>query len=134
MTTDSARHAPTGPAGVVSGVWDGMAMLAIKIQTERGESYERPALGMLSELVERIGAEGDHFLVVERIVEDPDVYIQVWRDAGADYQVEHRDGSAERHFQAHLPTAAEVVEVMARWARQEKGWDVGPGWQPLHLG
>ncbi|MER7826040.1 hypothetical protein ABTX85_26160 [Streptomyces sp. NPDC096097] len=108
-------------------------MLAIKFQTERGESYERPTLTVLSEVVERIGADGDHFVVVERIVEDPDVYIQVWHDAGADYQLEHRDGSAERHFQAYLPTAAEVVEVMARWARQEKGWDVGPEWQPLRL-
>ncbi|MFI8339946.1 hypothetical protein ACIF8W_07670 [Streptomyces sp. NPDC085639] len=108
-------------------------MLAIKIETERGDSYERPALGVLSELVGRIGAVGDRFVIVERLTEEPDIYIQVWHDEGDGYQLEHRDGSAERHFQAYLPTAAEVVEVMARWARQEKGWDAGPGWQRLHL-
>ncbi|MFF8269299.1 hypothetical protein ACF059_18180 [Streptomyces sp. NPDC016562] len=108
-------------------------MLAIRIQTERGESYERPALGTLTELVERIGADRDHFLIVERFVVDPDVYIQVWRDEGEDYQLEHRAGAADRHFQAYLPTAAEVVEVMARWARQEKDWDAGPAWERLHL-
>ncbi|MFB6619979.1 hypothetical protein ACIGFK_33310 [Streptomyces sp. NPDC085524] len=109
-------------------------MLAIRIQTERGESYERPALALLSALVERLGADGDHFVIVERIVEDPDRYIQVWHDEGGEYQLEHRDGSADRHFQVHLPTSAEVVEVMARWARQEKGWDAGPTWVRLELG
>ncbi|WP_404960455.1 hypothetical protein [Streptomyces sp. 147326] len=108
-------------------------MMAIRIETERGESYERPALGMLSQLVERIGADGDHFVIVERLTADPDVYIQVWHDEGDDYQLEHRDGSADRHFQAYLPAAADVVEVMARWARQEKAWDLGPAWQRLDL-
>ncbi|MEU6313941.1 hypothetical protein [Streptomyces sp. NPDC047014] len=108
-------------------------MLAIRIETERGESYERPALGTLSALVERIGADGDRFVIVERVTEDPEVYIQVWHDAGDTYQLEHRDGSAERHFQAYLPTAAEVVAVMAGWARQEKGWDAGPAWERLDL-
>ncbi|MFJ6753831.1 MULTISPECIES: hypothetical protein [unclassified Streptomyces] len=108
-------------------------MTAIRIHTERGESYERPALGTLSQLVERIGADGDRFVIVERLAEDPDVYIQVWHDEGDDYQLEHRDGSADRHFQAYLSTAAEVVEVMARWARQEKAWDLGPAWQRLEL-
>ncbi|MEV7520762.1 hypothetical protein [Streptomyces sp. NPDC091371] len=108
-------------------------MLAIRIQTERGESYERPALGTLSELVGRIGADGDRFVIVERILEEPDRYIQVWHDEGEEYQLEHRDGSADRHFQAYLPTAAEVVDVMAGWARQEKGWDAGPAWRRLNL-
>lgn len=121
-------------------------MLAIRIETERGESYERPALSTLAGLVERIGADGDHFVIVERIVEDPDLYIQVWRDTeadgdgagdgggdGSEYQLEHRDGSAERHFQAYVPTAAEVVEVMVRWARQDKDWDAGPAWERLRL-
>ncbi|MGR4879349.1 hypothetical protein ACIPUC_07950 [Streptomyces sp. LARHCF249] len=108
-------------------------MLAIRIQTERGESYERPALAVLSELVERIGADGDRFVIVERVIDEPDLYIQVWHDEGEDYELEHRDGSAERHFQAYVPTAAGVVEVMARWARQEKGWDLGPDWARLHL-
>ncbi|WP_052757626.1 hypothetical protein [Streptomyces yangpuensis] len=106
-------------------------MLAIRIHTERGESYARPALGMLSDLVARIGADGDHFVIVERLTADPDEYIQVWHDEGDDYQLEHRDGSADRHFQAYLPTAAEVVAVMARWARREKDWDTGPAWERL---
>ncbi|MFJ7774453.1 DUF6891 domain-containing protein [Streptomyces yangpuensis] len=108
-------------------------MLAIRIHTDRGESYDRPALGTLSDLVARIGADGDGFVVVERIVAEPEIYIQVLRDGGGDYQLEYRDGSADRHFQAYLPTAAEVVAVMARWARREKDWDAGPAWERLDL-
>ncbi|MCJ1677668.1 hypothetical protein MTF65_10020 [Streptomyces sp. APSN-46.1] len=106
-------------------------MMAIRIQTERGESYERPALGMLSQLAGRIGGDEDRFLVVERIPSDPDVYIQVWHAEGGDYQLEHRAGAPERHFRTDLATSAEVVEVMARWVRQEKGWDFGPAWERL---
>ncbi|MFE5490881.1 hypothetical protein ACFQ7Z_13140 [Streptomyces virginiae] len=106
-------------------------MLAIRIHTERGESFERPALGFLSELVARIGADGDHFVVVERLTADPDEYIQAWHDEGDDYQLEHRAGSADRHFRTCLPTAAEVAAFMARWARGEKDWDSGPHWERL---
>ncbi|APU40014.1 DUF6891 domain-containing protein [Streptomyces sp. TN58] len=106
-------------------------MSEIRIHTERGESHDRPALGTLSELVGRIGADGDHFVIAERLTDPDAYYIQVWHDAGDDYQLEYRDGSAERHFQAFLPTAAEVVAVMERWARQEKGWDAGPAWERL---
>ncbi|MDH6543338.1 hypothetical protein [Streptomyces sp. SPB4] len=106
-------------------------MLAIRVQTEPGPSYERPALRFLSELVGRIGAPGDRFLVLERIPSDPDVYFQVWYDGGGDYQVEHRSGSSELHFQAYVASADEVVELMARWARREDGWDLGPAWERL---
>lgn len=106
-------------------------MLAIRIHTERGESYDRPALGLLSELVARIGADGDRFVIVERLTADPDEYIQVWHDQGDDYQLEHRAGSADRHFRTHLPTPAEVAAVMTRWARDEKDWSAGPTWERL---
>ncbi|WP_030765590.1 DUF6891 domain-containing protein [Streptomyces sp. NRRL F-2664] len=107
-------------------------MPAIRIHTERGEAYDRPALATLSELVGRIGADGDHFVIAEPLTADPDGhFMQVWHDRGADYQVEYRDGSPDRHFQVFLSSAAEVVAVMVRWARREEGWDAGPAWERL---
>ncbi|MGW0394979.1 hypothetical protein ACWDYJ_29715 [Streptomyces sp. NPDC003042] len=108
-------------------------MLAITLDTERAESYDRPAPPLLSGLVERIGADGDRFVVVNRHPDDPDVFLQVWHESGGDYQLEHRAGAPDRHFQAFVPTATEVVEVMLRWARQEKGWDLGPAWERLEF-
>ncbi|MER5728643.1 hypothetical protein ABT084_09920 [Streptomyces sp. NPDC002138] len=107
--------------------------MAIRIETERGEAYVRPVPGELARLAERIGAEGDHFLIVERIPSDPDVYIQVWHegeDGGPEaYQLEYRDGSADRHFRAHPRTAAEVAAVMTGWAREDEGWELGARWE-----
>ncbi|MCX4777940.1 DUF6891 domain-containing protein [Streptomyces sp. NBC_01264] len=108
-------------------------MLPVTLRTEPAETYRRPALPWLSELVGRIGADGDHFLVVERLPDEPDVFVQVWHETGGDYQLEFRDGAADRHFQAFVPTAAEVVDVMTRWARREKGWDLGPAWERLEF-
>ncbi|MER5486805.1 hypothetical protein ABT024_26860 [Streptomyces sp. NPDC002812] len=42
-------------------------MLPVTLRTEPAETYRRPALSFLSELVGRIGADGDHFLIVERL-------------------------------------------------------------------
>lgn len=108
-------------------------MQTIRIKTEPGASHDGPGLSTLSELVERIGAEGDRFLVVTRIPDEPDVYVQVWHKTDGDYQLEHRAGAPDRHFQAFVATAAEVVEVMARWVRQEAGWDRGPVWERLEF-
>ncbi|MFF3016482.1 DUF6891 domain-containing protein [Streptomyces sp. NPDC057939] len=106
-------------------------MLPVKIHTERAESYERPAAPLLSELVERIGADGDRFLVVNRIPDEPDGFVQVWHEAGGDYRLEHRAGSPDLHFTASVRTTAEVARVMLGWARQESGWDLGPAWERL---
>ncbi|MGW6708862.1 hypothetical protein ACWGDE_28785 [Streptomyces sp. NPDC054956] len=108
-------------------------MLAIRVETDHGPSYERPALSLLSDLVGRLGTTGGQFLILERIPNEPDVYLQVWYDGDDDYQLEHRAGSHERHFQAFIPTAAEVVHLMTLWARQEKAWDLGPAWERLDL-
>ncbi|MEU8776164.1 hypothetical protein [Streptomyces sp. NPDC048606] len=105
--------------------------ISIRIDTERGERHDRPVLATLTGLVERIGGDGDHFVIVSRLPDDPDVYVQVWHESGGDYQLEHRAGAPDRHFQAFVPSAAEVVEVMRRWAAREKGWDVGPDWKRL---
>ncbi|WP_392891940.1 DUF6891 domain-containing protein [Streptomyces sp. LN699] len=112
-------------------------MLPIRIRTERGDTHDRPSTRTLTELLERIGAPGDRFLIVERHTADPEVFIQVWHEAddtGArSYQLEYREGCADRHFQAYLSTPEEVGRVMAGWARQEKGWELGPAWARLDL-
>ncbi|MEV0095327.1 hypothetical protein [Streptomyces sp. NPDC050738] len=108
-------------------------MLAISVTTEPGETYERISAPRLSELVGRIGPEGDQFLVVERIPQAPDVFVQVWHETGGDYQLEHRSGGPDAHFQSMVATADLVAEVMASWARDVEGWDAGVVWKRLDL-
>ncbi|WP_336318317.1 DUF6891 domain-containing protein [Streptomyces lavendofoliae] len=109
-------------------------MLAIRVETEKhGEECARVPAERLEDLVRRIGADGDRFVVVQRIPDVPDVFIQVWHEDGAGYQLEHRDGSPERHFMAEPADAGRVARCMVRWARQEAGWDAGLAWRSVDL-
>ncbi|QGV80970.1 DUF6891 domain-containing protein [Streptomyces ficellus] len=109
-------------------------MLAIRVKTEKyGDECARVTAERLGELVRRIGTDGDRFLVVERIPDVPDVFVQVWHEDGGGYQLEHRDGAPERHFTVECADAGRVAEVMVRWARQESGWDTGLAWRALEL-
>lgn len=109
-------------------------MLEIKVKTEDGRHRLRPSDRELAELVRRIGGEGDHFLVVQRIPDLPDDYIQVWHDGGEDYTVQYRDGRPDQHYQAVLDGPEPVVAVMTAWARREPGWNAGSDWSPVDLG
>ncbi|MGV9994716.1 DUF6891 domain-containing protein [Streptomyces sp. NPDC003374] len=109
-------------------------MLEIVVTTENGERHVRVSAGELAGLVRRIGRDGDRFLVVQRIPDLPDVFAQVWHEAGGDYTLEYRDGAADRHFQAMVDGPEAVVAALTGWARQEAGWDDGPAWSLLDMG
>ncbi|MFF0408871.1 DUF6891 domain-containing protein [Kitasatospora sp. NPDC004745] len=109
-------------------------MLAIGVQENDGTRHRRVGAEVLARLVRRIGADGDRFLVVQRIPDLPDVYIQVWHAEGGDYELEHRDGSAERHFGVRLDEPEAVVAAMTGWSRGEPGWGAGLDWRPLATG
>ncbi|MFH7598138.1 hypothetical protein WDV06_24010 [Streptomyces racemochromogenes] len=108
----------------------------VRVRTEPGGSHDLhgpEAHGPLSALVARLGEPGGRFLVVDRIPDEPDVYVQVWHESGGDYELEHRAGAPDRHFHTRLATAAEVAEVMFRWAAREEGWDRGPVWERMEF-
>ncbi|MFJ4415061.1 DUF6891 domain-containing protein [Streptomyces sp. NPDC088925] len=109
-------------------------MLAIVIRTEPGESYERVSAEGLAGLVRRVGGRKDRFLVLERLPDEPDFYAQVWHEDEGSYQVEYRDGSARRHFQAHTDDADAVAAALTGWARRTPGWDAALTWSLLDLG
>ncbi|WP_405828500.1 DUF6891 domain-containing protein [Streptomyces sp. NBC_01176] len=73
-------------------------------------------------------------LVVQRVPDLPDVFAQVWHEAGGDYTLEHRDGAADRHFQATVGASEAVTAAITGWARQEAGWDGGLAWSLPDMG
>ncbi|NEA66009.1 hypothetical protein [Streptomyces sp. SID12488] len=109
-------------------------MLEIVVKTENGERHVRVSAEELAGLVRRIGGAGDRFLVVQRIPDLPDVFAQVWHEAGGDYTLEHRDGTADRHFQVLVDGPEGVIGAMTGWARQESGWRNDPAWSPVDMG
>jgi hypothetical protein len=108
--------------------------LAIKVRTESGQTYARVSARRLRELVERIGGDDDHFLVVQRIPDRPRVFIQVARDGGGAYDFQHRTGSVPYMWATEVSDPGLVAEVMTRWARQEDGWDAKVTWEREEFG
>ncbi|MFG2333699.1 DUF6891 domain-containing protein [Streptomyces sp. NPDC048604] len=108
-------------------------MLDIAVRTENWQKHVRVSEDTLRDLALRIGGDGDRFLVVQRIPDIPDEFIQVWHEDGGGYQLEHRAGGPERHFVTEGGDAQKVAAVMTRWARRETAWDRGLGWKPADL-
>ncbi|WP_406097625.1 DUF6891 domain-containing protein [Streptomyces sp. NBC_01013] len=108
-------------------------MLDIKIVTENQQTHTRPQDQEFGDLVHRIGMAGDRFLVVQRIPDIPGTFIQVWHEVDGAYDVEHRTGGAATHVRTLVETPEQVAALMARWARQEPGWDAGIVWESLGL-
>jgi hypothetical protein len=108
--------------------------LAVTVLTESGQTYARVCARELRELVERIGGADDRFLVVQRIPDRPGVFIQTARDEDGSYGLEHRTGSVPHLWVTRVTDPALVAGVMARWARQEDGWDAGVTWEREEFG
>ncbi|MGW5422926.1 DUF6891 domain-containing protein [Streptomyces sp. NPDC003943] len=106
-------------------------MLDITVQTENWEKHVRPSEEDLAGLVRRIGAEGDRFVIAQRIPDLPAVFAQVWHADDGDYQLEHRAGAPELHFGTRVDTPERVAGVLTAWARGDDDWDAGLVWQNL---
>ncbi|MCL8010409.1 hypothetical protein [Streptomyces sp. AS02] len=107
-------------------------VLAVKVETENGETHTWPSVDRLRELVNRIGDRGDQFLVVQRIPDIPDVFAQVWHGGGRDYRFEHRE-SRDRFFGTTLTAPHLAADAMVGWARQADGWDAAIAWAPVDV-
>ncbi|MFB9628791.1 DUF6891 domain-containing protein [Nonomuraea helvata] len=108
-------------------------MLAITMVTEDGRRFVRAGEEDIAGLVGGLGPRNYRFLILQRIPDLPDVFMQVWHDGG-DYTLEHREGGADRHFQLILDRPEPVIAAMTAWARQEDSWRSVLAWTPLDLG
>lgn len=115
-------------------VCQSLRMLEIVVKTENWERHVRVSAEALAGLVRRIGRDGDRFLVIQRIPDLPDVFAQVWHEAGGGYTLEFREGAADRHYQTMVAGPEAVVAALVGWARQEAGWDGGLAWSLLDMG
>ncbi|MEU3848147.1 hypothetical protein [Streptomyces sp. NPDC029554] len=103
--------------------------LPITVRTESGRTDARVPERELRERVERIGGDGDRFLVVQRIPDRPRVFVQTAREQDGTYDLQHRTGSVSPMWVTRVSDPELVAEVMVRWARQEDGWDTGIAWE-----
>lgn len=80
----------------------------------------------------------NRFVILERLDLEPvdQHYMQAYLNDDLSYQVEYREGSAERHYQVHVPRPPEVIgpesiaKVMTDWGRDRQGWREAMPWGP----
>ncbi|MET8980380.1 hypothetical protein ABZX85_32720 [Streptomyces sp. NPDC004539] len=105
----------------------GAGGLSVKVESEAGETVLWPSPERLRELVGRIGAEGDRWLVVQRVPDLPDVFAQVWHRTGEEYRFEHRASRAE-FFGTEAWEPEAVADALVGWAAGAAGWESGFDW------
>jgi hypothetical protein len=106
----------------------------LRAELESGAITDDPSEGVLLELLSGIERGDEAFLVLERLSDaSGQTYMQVRRLKGGSYRVEHREGSADRHFQATAASMREARAVLADWAREAPGWRQALGWEKMEL-
>ena len=103
----------------------------IRVSTERDEDRANLAEADLRALIARIGADGDHFVVVARVPDEPDHYIQTWHETGEGYDVEYRDGGQDRHYATELTDPAEVADLLVAWINRAENWQGAYEWRRM---
>ena len=85
---------------------------------------------LLIDLVERpvFPSAAEPFVIVSRTDAD---YIQMYRRADGDYQLEYRDGGPESHFVVHTADARLVADVMWSWVTGDGRWQTMVEWMFL---
>jgi hypothetical protein len=103
----------------------------LRALTEDGETYDNPSEDLLFELLSDLSG-ADNWLIVER-PSDPngETYAQVLLKEDGTFVIEHREGSAERHYQATAPDIHSVHEALTGWAFELDGWRDPLEWQQL---
>ena len=119
---DTASGTPVGP-------YPG-GLLAILVTTEDGRVRSGMTGPELEELLGRLGADGDRYVVVEHGRIEDQVFIQAWRGNDGVYEVEHRAGGPDRQFGVRVAEPAEVAALIVSWARFDDSWQAA-GWAPI---
>lgn len=103
--------------------------LPIRLSLENGDELVWPSTDDLRELLGRIGGDGDHFVILERVPHLPRCFMQTYRDSGADFELEYRDGDGLQ-FQTHVAEPGDLLRTMTAWALRDPGWKSAHDWVP----
>ncbi|MGW2402824.1 hypothetical protein ACWCYY_40430 [Kitasatospora sp. NPDC001664] len=99
---------------------------------ERGHVVERATGPTIGTMLANLG-RGNAHLVVERVGGElpGSWYVQVRLRENNTYQLEYRDGVAERHFQTLTVSQEKVLTALLGWAGAKPGWQDGFMWNNI---
>lgn len=100
--------------------------------TGRDEQFDDPRPEDLASMVDEVAERLRLFVVVGRPSGSEQTYIQVAQEE-AGLVLEHREGTAQRHFQAHTTDAALAARVVVDWASRGTEWPTALPWQRIQV-
>ncbi|MFC0041334.1 hypothetical protein [Actinomadura rayongensis] len=115
-----------------------MARPLLRAVDEAGHAVDDPTRDALHDLLADMTLR-NRFVILERRDREPadQHYMQAYLNDDMTYQVEYREGSADKHFQAHYaPRPFEmfgpgpIAEAMLAWAHDREGWQEAMPWHP----
>ncbi|MGW4198455.1 hypothetical protein [Streptomyces sp. NPDC005004] len=117
-----------------------MATPWLRAIEDDGRTVDDPTEATLHDLLADMNLR-HRFVILERLDREPldQHYIQAYLNDDMSYQVEYREGGADRHFGAHVPRPHEltgpepVAKVMIDWAHDRQGWREALPWVRMHL-
>ncbi|MFB7548916.1 hypothetical protein [Streptomyces sp. NPDC056154] len=115
-----------------------MVKPVLRVVEAGGRTVDDPTEEVLGDLLSEMNLR-HRFVILERLDLEPvdQHYIQVYLNDDYSYQVEYREGSADKHYQAYVPRLHEVfgpeasiAKVMTDWAHDRQGWREVLPWVP----
>ncbi|HEY3503920.1 MAG TPA: hypothetical protein VGN37_14180 [Actinocatenispora sp.] len=115
-----------------------MAKPLLRAIDDGGHAVDDPTRDALHDLLADLTLR-NRFVILERLdlVPVDQHYMQAYLNDDVTYQVEYRDGGADKHFQAHYaPRPFEmfgpgpIADVMLGWAHDRQGWRAAMPWVP----
>ncbi|MFB6394962.1 hypothetical protein [Polymorphospora lycopeni] len=114
-----------------------MTMPTVRAIDASEQVFDDPSEVALHDLLADMNLR-QRFVIVERLDREPagHHYMQVYLNDDLSYQVEYREGGADRHFQAQVPRRPDVIgvesvaRILADWASDRPGWRDALPWVP----
>jgi hypothetical protein len=95
----------------------------VRVVESDGSAWDDPPDNILRDLLRALDPENP-FVIVERMDLRPpgQNYMQVYFKGDGSYQVEFRDGGAERHYESQVAKPDKMTDVIADYALDRPGW------------
>ena len=131
-----SRATKAGHACILGPQWQPERMTSsaspfLRALVENGDTYDDPSEDLLFMLLEDVEAGEGLWVLVERIEDATgQTFAQCVRLTDGSYQIEHRDGAADRHFVTAAAGFRDAHTFLTAWSFDLPGWRE-LSWRPL---
>ncbi|BCY11099.1 hypothetical protein [Actinoplanes sp. L3-i22] len=108
----------------------------IRAVESTGDTWDDPDHNTLDRLIADLNLRWRHLVLERRDLPGGEHYLQIYLNDDHSFQVEFREGGADRHYRAYLPIEPEgdlepLLDLVHAWSTDRPGWRDTLQWYPL---